>query len=902
MTGPLNRMRRVFRFALRGWRVEQETDDEIASHLAQRAERLVAQGWSPAAAEREALRRFGPYAEGRAQMIDAARRRENRLTLLERFDTLREDIRYTLRQMRHAPMFTAAIIASFALGIGANATMFGIIDELLLRPPAHVVAPNRLYRVGEMIHFGPDEFWSTGFSYPAYKDYRDHVADLDIVATATGTQSVDIGRGADAQQVQGMLVSASYFPLTGAHPAIGRFFVPAEDREPQGAPVIVIGYSFWQRAFGGESRALGSKLQIGPRWYTIIGVAPRGFSGVDKRPVDVFVPITAAQGLRFAGDNWSSSRGSYWLSVYARVRPGVAIAAAEAQATAIRRRMPREDDGTAADTTLRVSLRSILSSSDDAGAARVPKLLVGVSVLVLLIACANVASLLIARALRRRREIAVRLALGVGRARLITQLLVEAVILAVLGGVGALAVVRWGGAIVRRTLLGVYADNASVDAHVLAYTAAITVITGLLAGVVPAVGASATDLSRTLYESGRAGSPRHSRLRSALLVVQTAVAAILLIGTGLFVRSLRNVNGIPLGMDPARVLVATMNLRGAGFATTDRQSLFESMVQRVARIPGVADAALGAVLPFSSSYAVLLEIPGVDSIPFVKDGGPYVNAVTPEYFRTLGTRILRGRGFTAMDAASHARVMVVSEAMARIVWRGRDPIGQCVKFDSDSLPCTTIVGIAENTKRNGVVDDNEVLQYYVQLQHAPATMGDRIMFVRPVDGHPDHWIEPVRRALQTAAPNLPFADVRPMQMLYSWQLRPWRLGATMFATFGVLALVLFAVGLYSVIAYAVAQRTHELGVRIAIGATAPRIAGMIVRQALTLALGGLAVGIAVALVAAQFVKPLLYRTSPQDPLTFVIVVGLLMLVSVVASFVPARRAASVDPTVALRDE
>ena len=901
MTGPLYRVRRVFRFALRGWRVEQETDDEIAFHLAERTERLVAQGWSREKAEREALRRFGPYAEGRTQMLNAARRREDRLTMIERLDALREDIRYSFRQMRNAPAFTAAIIASFTLGIGANATMFGIIDQLLLRPPAHVVAPDQVYRIGEMRHFGSDEYWTTGLSYPEYKDYRDHVADLAIVATATGAQSFDVGRGEHARQVRGLLVSASYFPLTGARPAIGRFFLPEEDREPDGVPVVVIGYNFWQREFDGESRALGSKLQIGQRWYTIVGAAPEGFTGLDKASVDVFMPITAAEGLRFAGANWSTSRGSFWLSAYARLRTGVPRARAEAQATALRRHIPM-GDGSSPDTTLRTSLRSITSATDDVGAARVPKLLVGVSALVLLIACANVASLLVARALRRRREIAVRLALGVARARLIRQLVTEAVILATIGGLGALLVVKWGGEIVRRTLLGAYGDNAAVDGHVLAYTAAITIATGLLAGVVPAVGATATDLAHTLHESSRAGSPRRSRTRNALLILQTALAVILLIGTGLFVRSLHNVNAIELGMETNHVLVATINLRAAGFADAERQSLFASMLERVRHIPGVVDAAVGAALPFTSSYAVYLEIPGIDTIPSVKDGGPYVNAVTPEYFHTVGTRILRGRGFTAADAASHARVMVVSESMARIIWRGRDPIGQCVKFDSDSLLCTTVVGIAQSTHRTGVIEQSEVLQYYVQLQHAPEMMRDRIVLVRPIDDRPERWIEPVRRALQTAAPNLPFADVRPMQTLYAWQLQPWHLGATMFGLFGALALVLTTIGLYSVVAYAVAQRTHELGVRIALGATGPRIAGMIVRHAAILCALGLAIGVAIAGIAGRFIESLLYKTSPYDPLTFALVVLLLVGVSVIASLVPARRAAGVDPTVALRAE
>jgi len=355
-------------------------------------------------------------------------------------------------------------------------------------------------------------------------------------------------------------------------------------------------------------------------------------------------------------------------------------------------------------------------------------------------------------------------------------------------------------------------------------------------------------------------------------------------------------------METNRVLVATVNLRGAGFASAERQSLYATMAERVRHMPGIAGAAIGGALPFRSSFADYFRVPGIDTLPSVNDGGPYVNAVTPEFFQTLGIRILRGRGFTAADEASHARVMVVSESMAQLIWRGRDPIGQCVGAVADSLPCTTIVGIAQTTHRQGVIEDSEVLQYYIQLQHASKEMGDRYLFVRSTDGNLTRWVEPVRRTLQTAAPNLPFADVRPMESLYDWQIQPWRLGATMFGAFGALALLLTVLGLYSVIAYAVAQRTHEFGVRIALGADGARIMGQVVRHGLVLSLSGAALGIIVALGAGRFVEPLLFHTSPHDPVTFSVVAVVLILASIVASLLPARRAASVDPVVALRAE
>ena len=902
MTPPRRPFRRVFRFALRRWRIADETDDEIRFHLERRIDRLVSLGWTRDDAEREALRRFGPYDQARTDLIAAAERREERLTMLERLDAIRHDVAYALRQIRRAPAFTTAVVGSFALGIGANATMFGIIDRLLLRAPAHVANPERIVEIGEMRHFAGEEYRSASFSYPAFKDYRDRIPAFAGIAAASYPRDMDLDRGEKARKVQGMLVTGSYLSLTGAHPALGRFFLPEEDREPDGAPVAVIGYGFWQREFDGASRALGATLDIGTQRYTIVGVAPRGFTGLQRAPVDVFIPITAGGSLRFGGNEWATSRGNIWLSLYARLRPTATIAQAEAQGTALRRGIVM-DGGNPADSTMRASLKPVLSRDEKSPSAevRVSKLLVGVSAVVLLIACANVASLLVARALRRRREIAVRLALGIGRARLMTQLVVESVVLALLGGVGALLVVRWGGALVRNALLGNYAwDDGVVDGRLLAYAGAIALAAGLLAGIIPALGASAADLTRALKEGAREGSPHRSGVRNALLLGQTALAVVLLIGTGLFVRSLRNVNAVELGMETNKVLVATMDLRAAGFAPAETQSMFEIMARRARSVSGIANAAIGGALPFNSSYATYLRVPGVDSLPRVSDGGPYVNAVTPEFFPTLGIHILRGRPITAADMATHARVMVVSESMARLVWSGRDPIGQCVGFDADSLPCTTVVGIAENTHRQRIIEKSEVLQYYVQLEYAPEFMRNRILFIRPVAGDPAHWVEPLRRILQTAAPNLPFADVRPMNMLLDREIRPWRLGATMFAVFGVLALVLTALGLYSVVAYGVAQRTHELGVRIALGAGQGSILRLIVRHGVALAITGTLLGIAIALASGRLVAPLLFEVSSHDAVTFVAVALVLVAVSILASVVPAMRASRVDPVVALR--
>ena len=826
--------------------------------------------------------------------------------MTERWDALRHDLGYALRQLRNAPGFTAAVAASFALGIGANATMFGIVDRLLLRAPAHIAAPERVVSIGEWrhFHFGGEAYRNTSFSYPAYRDYRDHVSAFAQVGAATWPADASLGRGERAQKIRVMLVSASYLALTGARPAIGRFFSRDEDREPDGIPVAVASYGFWQRSLGGERDVIGRTLDIGRRRYTIIGVAPTEFTGLQRAPVDVFLPITAADGLRFGGDDWLTLRGSMWLSVFGRLAPGATVAHAEAQGTAVVRGMEAaRTDGQPPDTAASVSLQSILPGSDGEASAeaRIAKLLASVSLLVLLIACANVANLLVARAVQRRREIAVRLALGAGRSRLVAQLVTEGVLLALLGGAAALLLVRWGGALIRTVLLSGYTwEGAGIDARMLGFTAAVAIGAGLLAAIVPALQASAPNVTRALRDGSRQGSVQRTRTRSALLLVQAALAVILLVGTGLFVRSFQNINAVGLGMETNRVLVATVDLPGAGFKPTDIDVIHRDLAERAQRSAGIASASVAAALPFRSSYATMLKIPGRDSLPQVKDGGPYVNAVTPEFFRTLGIRILRGRGFTGEDRASRARVMVVSESMARLFWPGKDPIGQCVLFDADSLPCMRIVGIAENTHRQGIVEDTDVLQYYVQLEHAPAFMKERVLFVRPADGEPEHWVEPVRRTLQSTAANLPYTDVRPMRALLASHVRPWRLGATVFGIFGGVALLLTALGLYSVISYAVAYRRHEMGVRVALGATGMDILALTLSSGLRVAATGVVLGVAIALWAGRYVESLLFEVSPHDPLIVLLVAGVLLGVAAIASLLPAVRAAKVDPLTALR--
>jgi predicted permease len=519
---------------------------------------------------------------------------------------------------------------------------------------------------------------------------------------------------------------------------------------------------------------------------------------------------------------------------------------------------------------------------------------------VLLIACANLANLLLARSLRRRREIAVRVALGASRRRLAAQIATESILLATIGGLAALAVAQWGGAIVARELFpdAVWADSP-VDGRIVAYTVVVTLFAALIAALVPAIQMSRPDVTSALKAGGRGGSER-ARTRNALLVLQAAFSVLLLVGAGLFVRSLRNVTSLDLGMDLERTLLATMDLKKLGLPLSEVNDLYTRMAERARAVPGVERAAVAVTAPSYHSYGTSLRIPGRDSLPNLD--GPYMNGVEPDYFAALGMRIVRGRAFTDDDVRAGNRVVVINETLARIGWPGHDPIGQCLKIGGDTVPCTTVVGVAADSRRQNLIEDPN-FHVHVPITQSTQWMDTRVLVVRTKGPRTAPLLSAIALAMQSTAPRLPYAFVRPLsQYRFDAELRPWRLGASMFGAFGVLALVLAAVGLYSVIAFSIARRTHELGVRMALGAQARDVVGMVLRQAVVLASIGAGAGVALALGGGRLIEPLLFHTSPRDPVVFGSVVAVILGISVVASLAPAIRATRVDPVTALRTE
>jgi predicted permease len=824
------------------------------------------------------------------------------------FETLAQDLKYAIRGLRSRPGFTAAVVVTLALGIGANAAMFGIVDRLLFRPPelmkdpstAHIIYTYQTSRgverpgqVSRYVRYTDLTKWTTSFSMTAGYAQRD----------------MAVGVGDAAREMHVGAVSSSFFGFFDAPPALGRYFNASEDQPPSGTPVAVLGYGFWQSKYSGRPDVLGSKIQIGPTIYTVIGVAAPRFVGLwaDRPPV-AFIPITAyaaGTGIRIANVSWWNTYSWGWMSMIARRKSGVSIERANADLT---QAMDKSYQAQLVEQTRSTPIalakpRAIVGSilpergPQESSVAKVATWIGGVSVIVLLISCANVANLLLARALRRRREVALRLALGVSRARLLSQLLTESVLLALLGGIAGLLIAHWGGALLRAKLsIKTEAATGIYDGRTVLFAFAAAVAVGLLTGLAPVVQSRRVDLTSDLKAGSREGTYGRSRLRVALLVLQGALSVILLVGAGLFVRSLEKVQSVRLGYDVDPVMLVNLNMRGTKLDSAQTVDLRLRLLSAAKSVAGVKAASFQAASPFLGTWNQTLYVEGIDTVG--KLGQFDLNPVSSEYFATLGTRVIRGRGISEDDTPHAQRVAVVSENMGKALWPGRDPIGQCFRIGTDTVPCTYVVGIAENIKEQSLAADSGYYYYLSWKQFNPTSGG---LFVR-ANGDATRYTEAVRRRLQREMPGASYVTITPFGDVIGNVTRSWQLGATMFVAFGMLALVLAAIGLYSVIAYNVAQRTHELGVRVALGARGPDVVRLVVSDGLKVAVAGVAIGVVVALWAGRWVKPLLFGVSANDPFVFTLVATTLLVVAVAASWIPALRASRVDPNVALRTD
>lgn len=874
---------------------EREIDDELDFHRERTVEELTARGLTNADAEREARRRFGPSRHRRALVHMELRRQsgERRRTSME---VLRVSVRAVVRGIRRSPGFTLGVVTILMLGLGVNAITFSLVDRLILSGPAAISQPDELRRVVVHRSKGGVEVTTTELGYLDYRDFR-HVTQLAAVAGESETPLL-YGTGDTAERIQGRLVTASYFPLLGVTPALGRFFT-ADESEKDGARLAVLSHAFWQRRFGGDEGVIGQVVPIESHRYTIVGVAPQFFTGTAVTRVDVFLPLEAASDEQVEGP-WRSIRNFRWMTAVVRLAPGIGgKAAADEITAAYRQGYAKEPD---ADPRAWIELTSLnpVRGATAAGDLGVAALVGGVALLVLLIAFANVANLFLARSLRRRDSLAVRLALGGSRARLLAEQAAEGALLAVLGAAAAVAIAAAGTKPAQLLLFpDVYWLETAVNLRALLFVSLCAVIGGAVAAALPMWQAGRANIVSWLKVGGQRVS--RTRTQGVMLILQGALSVLLLVGAGLFVRSLVSIKSATLGIDASRLLVVS-TLRGDAPPRADFRTSFRAIVEK---IPGVERTTQAAgTLPFVSAWAVRLSVPGLPERPAVADGGPYVHAVEPGYFETVGTRIVEGRPFNAGDRGGAPSVAIVNQSMARLYWPGESAIGKCLQIGRDNPICSAIVGVAENTRRDAILE-GESLLYYVPIEQGPADLRRGRLVVRAADSGSAtkaRIAETIRREALLLEPGLRYVTARPLDEVIAPQLRTWQLGAGLFGAFGILALAVSAVGLYSVVAFDVEGRRREIGVRAALGAPSSAILRLIVGDGLRLSAGGLAAGLALAWLLAPLASELLYDVRPQDAGVFAGASAALLAAAAVASAIPACRAARIDPTEALKDQ
>jgi len=898
-------LRRLFRLD-RPQDVERSVEEELRFHFEMTVKELVADGESEAEARREAERRFGDITAARERLASLDRERVGAERRTERWSGLWQDLRYAARGLRLKPGFTLGVVLTLGLGIGANATMFGIVDRLMFRPPAYLPEPDQVHRVYFVRTYDGKETFTQNTGYKRYSDLREFTTRFSDLAQYLATD-IAVGTGEESHELHLQAVSGSFWALFDARPVIGRFFGPDEDRAPTGSNVVVLDYGYWHSRYAGRARVLGQQMRIGQHDFTIIGVAPKGFMGVEQRQATAFIPLLA--GIFETGNtggrvpitqtySWS------WPTVIVRRNPGVSEAQASTDLTQAfvksyaLQRIEQPNSAPAELVKPHAIAAPVLTDRGPrrSGDAKVALWLIGVSAIVLIIACANVGNLLLARAFGRRREIAVRLALGISRSRLLAQLLTESLLLAVLGGAAGIVIAQVGGGILRSTLLpGTTWTSTLAEPRVLVFALLVALVAGLLAGLAPLVHAGNTDLASALKAGVREGTYHRSRLRGALLVLQGALSVVLLVGAGLFVRSFHNVQATRLGFDSDLLLRVSLDMRGVVLPAAARDALRDRLVQQALRVPGVERASRALTTPFSNTWNYDISGPGLDTA-VTNRMQINLQSASPGYLATMGTRLIRGRDIQESDGENAPKVMVVSQSLAAALWPGRDAIGQCFRMGADTLPCIAVVGVTENILNDNFRDDPGYYFTMPQDQFHPEAGG---LIVRA--RHDAVAVLPaVRRALQQLMPSPSYVNVISMNEILAYQRRQWKLGATMFTIFGALALVVAAVGLYSVVAYGVAQRSHELGVRMALGAQVRDVVRMVVSGGLRVAALATVIGLVVARLAGKWMAPLLFGTTASDPLVFVGVAAALLLIAVIASAIPAMRAARVDPCKALR--
>jgi predicted permease len=835
------------------------------------------------------------------------------------------DIRFALRSWLKTPLFTLVAVASMALGIGANTAIFTLVDQVLLRP-LPVRAPEQLVQVSfEGSRYGGNWGDNTEISYPMYTALKSEDKAFSGMFARFGFD-FQVGESVQPERVAGELVSGSYFPVLGVQPALGRLFNEDDDKLQGAHPVAVLSHAFWTSRYAADPAAVGRSILINGHQYTIVGVAPRGFEGVDLgRQTSVFVPLMM-KGQVTPGWNALDQRLRRWVRVFGRVRPGVTREQARAALEPAFQSELRLDlaDKDFADASPRAREQyaqnrlTLLPGAQGRSALRRSMatplwVLMATAAGVLLIACANVANLLLARGAARGREIAVRLALGATRRRLIRQLLAESLMLSLAGGLAALALAAFVAPLVLALFVNPDRPNpvsTSPDLRILAFTIAVSTLTGLLFGLAPALQSTRAAVMPTLKDQAGSVLGGAARLRKALVASQVALSLLMLIGAGLFVRTLHNLLSVDLGFDTRTLVSFTLDPSLNGYGAPATRQFVTTLLDRLNATPGVTAAgAAGIRLLDGSNWGSDVTVEGYTHGP-EEDMAQWCNLVTPGYFRTMGIPLLRGREFGLTDAATEEtakdennpfRVVIVNERFARTYFGTHDVVGKRIGFGADPGRPTpiTIVGVVGDAKYSDVRDETPRQLFFPYFQDS--TPGSFTMYLRG-SSSPAVALAAARDVVREIDPNLPLGSTRTLEQQLGQALSRERLVATLSAVFGGLATLLAVVGLYGVMSYTVTRRTREIGVRIALGAGVSTIRWMVIRETLTVTAIGMLVAAPLAWWSGRLVASELYGVTASDPLTAAAAVGLLGLVSLLAGFVPSTRAARVQPTTALRYE
>jgi predicted permease len=919
-------MRRVFRILFNKQHISQEVDDELAFHLEMRIQRLIAAGYPPDAARREALRQFGDVASVRDSMVTMDQQRERAMRRANMMSEMQQDLVYALRTLRRNKGFTAIIVAALAIGIGANTSIFTLIDAVLMRR-LPVVNPEQLVIIGDPSRTNSFSQGSPRvdlISVPLYHDLRDQNQLFSgMIASGRAPRldaRIDGAASGEPEHPRGRMVSGNYFDVLGVKPMLGRVFDASTDKEVGSTPAVVISNGYWVRRFKSDPSVVGKTILINGVKLAIIGVAPVEFTGeiVGASP-DMWLPITVHDVIR-PNQKVFTDRNSGWLVAVGRLKPGATLQQAQKQVPEllVRNIVANTDPQTARGFQKNNNTRKYYVVDGSRGLSRVRStfqaplvtLMVGVALLLCII-CANVANLLLARAIARGREMGVRLALGAGRSRLVRQLMTESLLLALLSAGVGLLIAWWGS----RALITLAADGGTIpldlgmDLPVLAFTLVVSVLAVALFGLAPALRASRVDLASTMRANAHsvAGSALGNRgqrapLGKMLIAAQVALSVVLLVGAGMLVRSLRNLQNVDVGLDRDHIVMLDIDINTRGLSGASLATAVRSVRSAVAAIPGVSAVTYSENGIFSGTESMTsFQLPGFE-MKSPNDSLAAYDQVGPEYVKSIGGRIVAGRDMMLTDEDRLPRTALVNESFAKFYFPGKSAVGQFLRF-SDTV-AVEIVGVVADTRDHDLTSDVQK-RFYMPYLHANDSLNfgvspGTLNFAIRTKGDPAALVQTIRKTVASVDPTLVIDDINPLSTMMATSIRQQRLVAKLASAFGTLALILAAIGLYGVMTYAITRRTGEIGLRVALGAEPGDVVRMVLVDALKLVAIGVIIGLPLAMTSVRALKTQLHDVATADPVSISVAIGVLATSAVIAVLLPALRASRVSPIVALR--